>query len=88
MKNIVKTSFCAGLPLGAGIAAYAADVRTDFDKHADFSRIHNYCWGQVSTADPLYEPRVKDQVKKYLEAKGWQDSSGNCDASICQGQCA
>jgi hypothetical protein len=82
MKNILKTSFGAGLVLSAGIAAYAGDVRTDFDKHADFSRIHNYCWGQVSTADPLYESRIKDQVKKDLESKGWQESSGNCDVTV------
>ncbi len=82
MKNILKTCLFGGLLVSAGIAAYAAEVRTDFDKHADFSRIHNYCWGQVSTADPLYETRIKDQVKKDLESKGWQESSGNCDATI------
>ena len=82
MKNILKTSLCAGLLLGAGMATYAADVRTDFDKHADFWRIHKYCWGQVSTADPLYEQRIKDQVNKDLQAKGWQESSGNCDATV------
>ncbi|MGA9587834.1 MAG: hypothetical protein WBQ95_21065, partial [Terracidiphilus sp.] len=66
-KNILKTSLCMGLLAGAAMA-YAADVRTDFDKHADFSRIHSYCWGKVSTADPLYEQRIKDQVNKDLEA--------------------
>ena len=56
MKNILKTCLCcAACCLARGSLLYAADVRTDFDKHADFSRIHNYCWGQVSTANPLYE---------------------------------
>jgi hypothetical protein len=82
MKSILKTSLCAGLLIGAAIVTYAADVRTDYDKHADFSRIRSYCWGQVSTADPLYEQRIKDQVKKDLEAKGWQESQGNCDATV------
>ena len=39
MKNILKTCLFGGLLVSAGIAAYAAEVRTDFDKHADFSRI-------------------------------------------------
>ncbi len=82
MKPILKTSLCAGLLLGTSLVVYGADVRTDYDKHADFSRIHTYCWGQVSTADPLYQERIKDEVNKDLQAKGWQESSGNCDATI------
>ena len=82
MKPILKTSPCAGLLLGTSLVVYGADVRTDYDKHADFSRIHTYCWGQVSTADPLYQERIKDEVNKDLQARGWQESSGNCDATI------
>ena len=82
MKSILKASLCAGLLLGAGVVLHAADVRTDYDKHADFSRFRTYCWGQVSTADPLYQQRIKDQVNKDLEAKGWQESPGNCDATV------
>ena len=82
MKSILRASLCAGLLAGAGIA-YAADVHTDSDKHADFSRIHNYCWGQVSTANPMFEQGVKDAVDKSLQARGWQQSSGgNCEAEI------
>jgi len=83
MKHMLKASLCAGVLATATIAMHAADVHTDYDKKADFSHIHNYCWGQVSTANPLYERRIKDQVDKDLQAKGWQQSSGgNCDAEV------
>jgi hypothetical protein len=83
MKHILKASLCAALLAGASIAIQAADVHTDFDKHSDFSRIHNYCWGQVSTANPMFEQRIKDEVNKELQAKGWQESpGGSCDAEV------
>src|SRR5579863_2072515 len=81
MKNILNLCLCTAI-LAGGAATFAADVHTDFDKHADFSRIHSYCWGQVSTADPMYQQRIKDQVNKDLQAKGWQESSSNCDATV------
>ena len=67
---------------GAGIATYAAEVRTGYDKHADFSGVQTDCWGRVSTVDPLYGQRIKDEVNKDLKAKGWQESEGNCDATV------
>ena len=83
MKRILKGSLCAALLAGAAVAVQASDVHTDFDKHADFSRIHNYCWGQVSTANPMFQQRIKDQVDKDLQARGWQESSGgSCEAEI------
>lgn len=69
--------------MSAAYVASAADVHTDYDKHADFSRIHSYCWGQVSTDNPLYEQRIKEQVDKDLQSRGWQPSSGGaCDAQV------
>ena len=83
MRNILKASLCAGVLIGAGMVAQAADVHTDYDKHADFSQIQSYCWGQVSTANPMFEQRIKDEVNKDLQAKGWQQSSGaNCQAEV------
>jgi hypothetical protein len=83
MKFILKASLCAGVLIGAGMVASAADVHTDYDRHANFGQFHNYCWGKVSTADPLYERRVKDQINKDLEAKGWQESNGgSCDVTV------
>ncbi|HLY43779.1 MAG TPA: DUF4136 domain-containing protein [Terracidiphilus sp.] len=57
---------------------FAADVKTDYNHHFDFSQVHTYSWGQVTTSNPLFVQRIKDEVNKDLEAKGWtlQPSGG------------
>ncbi len=56
----------------ASSSAFAANVRTDYDHSANFTQYHSYSWGQVKTADPFYEDRVRQQVDQDLQAKGWQ----------------
>ncbi len=50
----------------------AADVKTDYDHQANFANYHTYSWGQVKTHDPLYVRRVKADINRDLQAKGWQ----------------
>lgn len=59
--------------------AMASKVRTDYDKGADFASYKTYSWGKVSTANPLNEDRIKAEISKDLQAKGWQlvPSGGN-----------
>lgn len=66
-----------------GVAGFArADVKTDYDHHADFSRFHTYSWGEVRTANPLYVQRIKDEVNKDLQSKGWQEVPSGGDVVI------
>ena len=60
------------LCLAAAPLARAADVKTDYDHSANFSQYHTYSWGDVKTDDPLYVNRIKDEVNRDLQAKGWQ----------------
>lgn len=53
-------------------ASAIADVRTDYDHGANFANYHTYSWGQVKTDNPLYVDRIKDEINKNLQAKGWQ----------------
>jgi hypothetical protein len=52
MRGVLKATLSAALFVSTGWLAYASEVKTDFDKHANFSRIHTYSWGQVSTSNP------------------------------------
>ncbi|MGB7730608.1 MAG: DUF4136 domain-containing protein [Candidatus Acidiferrum sp.] len=63
-------------------ASFAQDVRTDYDKKADFESFHTYSWGKVQTGDPLWEPRIKDAVDKDLSAKGWQKVASGGDVVV------
>ena len=82
MKTLLRVALGAALFAGSGLLANAADVKTDFDKHADFSRIHTYSWGSVSTSNPLFVNRIKDEVNKNLQEKGWQLVESGGDATI------
>ncbi len=70
MKLCTTLSFAAALLLSTSFAR--ADVHTDFDHQADFSRYHTYSWGNVKTDNPLNVARIKSEVDQDLQAKGWQ----------------
>lgn len=77
-----RTTWVAALILLAGAVAFAADIRTDYDHGADFSAIHTYSWGKVTTANPFYVDRIKRSVDQALQAHGWQMVSSGGDATI------
>ena len=82
MKLVSTLALTAALAISAGSAAFAGDVKTDYDHGADFSRIHTYSWGQVQTANPLYVDRIKQAVDKDLQAKGWQLAASGGDVTV------
>ena len=59
-----------------------AEVRTDYDRTAEFSRYKTYSWGKVSTQDPLWGDRIKAAVASALTAKGWTEVESGGDVSI------
>jgi hypothetical protein len=82
MKRLAMfASSAAIVALFAGLA-YAAEVKTDYDHSADFSQVHTYSWGQVSTTDPFYVDRIKQEVDKDLQAKGWQMVPSGGDVTV------
>jgi hypothetical protein len=66
----------------AATVAFAQEVRTDYDHHANFSQYHTYYWEKVQTTDPLWEGRIKDAVDHDLQAKGWQRVDSGADVAI------
>lgn len=50
----------------------AQQIQTDYDHSANFSQYHTYSWGQVHTTDPLFENRIRQDVDRDLESRGWQ----------------
>ena len=65
----------------AALAATAslAEVKTDYDRSAEFSRYKTYSWKNVHTQNPLWVDRIKTAVNSALAAKGWTavESGGN-----------
>jgi Domain of unknown function (DUF4136) len=70
--KIQRTIFAsAGIALLLATASFAQQVKTDYDRSADFSQYKTYSWEKVQTQDPLWVNRIKDAVNAALTAKGW-----------------
>lgn len=60
----------------------AQQVKTDYDRSADFGKYKTYSWEQVKTQDPLFVDRIKNSVDNALAAKGWTQVDSGGDVSI------
>ena len=67
--------------LFAGISA-AQQVKTDYDRTADFAQYKTYSWEHVKTKDPLFVDRIKNAVNAALAARGWTQVETGGDVSI------
>ena len=63
-------------------ASLTGQVKTDYDRNADFSRYKTYSWGNAHTQDPLWADRIKGAVDSALAAKGWKQVESGGDISI------
>jgi hypothetical protein len=68
--------------LMTSVSIFAADIRTDYDHHADFTKYKTYSWAKVDTPDPLWNDRVKEAVDRALAAKGWSQVPSGGDVSL------
>jgi hypothetical protein len=60
----------------------AQQVKTDYDRNANFEQYKTYSWEQVKTQDPLFVDRIKNSVNAVLAAKGWTQVGSGGDVSI------
>src|SRR5580698_274575 len=68
-----------GIALLCATASFAQQVKTDYDRSADFSQYKTYSWERVQSQNPLWVDRIKAAVNSALAAKGWTqvESGGN-----------
>src|SRR5579863_8061407 len=65
----------------AGIAS-AQQVKTDYDRSANFALYKTYSWEQVKTKDPLIVDRIKHAVNAVLAARGWTLVDSGADVAV------
>jgi hypothetical protein len=63
-------------------SVFAQDVKTDYDRHVDFSQYKTYSWGKVQTENPLWQQRITDAVDQDLQEKGWQKVESGGDVTL------
>ena len=63
-------------------AAFAQQVKTDYDHNANFGTYKTYSWEKVQTRDRLLVDRIESAVNTALAAKGWTLVASGGDVSI------
>ena len=64
------------------IPSVAQQVKTDYDRSANFSQYKTYSWSSVKTKDPLLVDRIKGAVNFALAAKGLTQVDSGGDLTI------
>jgi Domain of unknown function (DUF4136) len=64
------------------IASAGQEVKTDYDRSADFSQYKTYSWVGVKTKDPLMVDRIKSAVNSTLAEKGLRQVDSGGDLSL------
>jgi len=65
----------------AGTAS-GQQVKTDYDRNANFAQYKSYSWAQVKTKDALDVDRIRTAVNAALAAKTWTQVESGGDVSI------
>jgi Domain of unknown function (DUF4136) len=60
----------------------AQQVKTDYDRSANFGQYKTYSWEQIKTQDPLMVDRIKSAVNAALAEKGFTQVASGGDLSI------
>jgi hypothetical protein len=63
-------------------AASAQQVKTDYDRSANFGQYKTYSWEKVKTKNGLDVDRIKSAVDAALTAKGWTRVDTGGDISV------
>jgi hypothetical protein len=66
----------------ASVVSVAQQVKTDYDRNANFSQFKTYSWSNVKTRDPLLVDRIKNAVNSTLAAKGLTQVDSGGDLSV------
>jgi hypothetical protein len=83
LMNTQRMIFASvGIVLFAASASFAQQIKTDYDRNADFSNYKTYSWEKVQTQDPLWVDRIKEAVDAALTAKGLTPVESGGDVAI------
>jgi len=63
-------------------ASSAQQVKTDYDRSANFGQYRTYSWEKVQTQNQLWAPRIQEAVNESLAAKGLTPVAAGGDIAI------
>jgi len=80
-----KHSFIFGsiaMALFLATSLFAGDVKTNYNRSANFNQYKTYSWGNVQTQEAPLVDRIKSAVDEALAAKGWRQVASGGDVSV------
>jgi hypothetical protein len=81
--NVQRTIFASvGIAVLFATASFAQQVKTDYDRAANFSQYKTFSWEKVQTQDPLWVGRIKEAVNAALTAKGLTPVESGGDIAV------
>jgi Domain of unknown function (DUF4136) len=81
--NVKRQLFASfGIAMLFATASLAQQVKTDYDRNANFSQYKTYSWEKIQTQDPLWVDRIKEAVNAALTAKGLTPVESGGDIAI------
>jgi Domain of unknown function (DUF4136) len=66
----------------ASVVSVGQQVKTDYDRNANFTQYKTYSWSSVKTKDPLMVDRIKNAVNSALAVRGLTQVDSGGDLSI------
>jgi hypothetical protein len=82
MKSFRSTAVCTLFFVAMLGAAFAQQVKTDFDHQTNFSQYKTYSWQEIKPENSLWDARIKGAVDAQLAAKGWTQVDSGGDVAI------
>ena len=81
-SNMRRLAIAAALVF-VGAAAFAQDVKTDYDKSANFGAIKTFAV-KIGTSwnNQISEKRITEEIEQTLTEKGWTKTDANPDALV------
>jgi len=80
--NTRKTILTSLVALVLTAASLAQQVKTDYDRDANFSKYKTFSFEKIQTEDPLWVDRIKSAVGGALTAKGLSQVNSGGDISV------
>jgi hypothetical protein len=80
--NTRKTILTSLVALVLTAASLAQQVKTDYDRDANFSKYKTFSFEKIQTEDPLWVDRIKSAVGGALTAKGLSQVDSGGDISV------
>ena len=82
MNSIRKAMFMIVTAISVASIAFGQDIKTDYDRNADFSQYKTFSFEKIQTRDQLWVDRITSAIRSAFTAKGLTQVASGGDISI------